>query len=101
MINELFNLEGKVALITGGTHGIGFAIGKVLGQAGAKICVNDISEEKLESCKADYAEYGIDVFTLKFDVTSEADVDRGIVITSYSIHYTKLYEWKKIFSTVI
>ncbi|NOY95099.1 MAG: gluconate 5-dehydrogenase, partial [Chlorobi bacterium] len=44
MINELFDLTGKVALITGGTHGIGMSIGKVLGKAGAKICVNDISE---------------------------------------------------------
>ena len=78
MIKELFDLTGKTALITGGTHGIGMAIGKVLGQAGARICVNDISEEKLESCKAEYAEAGIDVYTLKFDVTNEADVDKGI-----------------------
>ncbi len=78
MIQELFELSGKVALITGGTHGIGMAIGKVLGQAGAKICVNDISEEKLESCKAEYSSYGIDVYSIKFDVTSESDVDRGI-----------------------
>ena len=78
MIQELFDLKGKVALVTGGTHGIGMAIGKVLGKAGATICVNDISEEKLESCKKEYAEDGIDVYTLKFDVTDEADVDRGI-----------------------
>jgi len=78
MINELFNLKGKVALITGGTHGIGMAIGKTLGQAGAKVCVNDISEEKLESCKAEYASAGIDVYTLKFDVTNEEGVDKGI-----------------------
>ncbi|MCF6358080.1 MAG: SDR family NAD(P)-dependent oxidoreductase, partial [Draconibacterium sp.] len=78
MINELFNLNGKVTLITGGTHGIGMAIGKVLGQAGAKICVNDISEEKLEECKAEYEKVGVNVYTLKFDVTSEEDVDRGI-----------------------
>jgi gluconate 5-dehydrogenase len=78
MIQELFDLSGKVALITGGTHGIGMAIGKVLGQAGAKICVNDISDEKLESCKAEYAESGIDVYALKFDVTNEDDVDAGI-----------------------
>ena len=78
MIKELFDLTGKTALITGGTHGIGMAIGKVLGQAGARICVNDISEEKLKSCKAEYAEAGIDVYTLKFDVTNEADVDKGI-----------------------
>jgi gluconate 5-dehydrogenase len=78
MINELFDLKGKVALITGGTHGIGMAIGKVLGQAGAKICVNDISEEKLQSCRDEYKKSGIDVYTLKFNVTDESDVDRGI-----------------------
>ena len=33
-INDLFDLTGKVALVTGGTHGIGLAIGLVLGKAG-------------------------------------------------------------------
>ncbi len=77
-MQELFNLTGKVALVTGGTHGIGMAIGKRLAQAGAKLCVNDISNEKLAECKAEYAKDGIDVYTLKFDVTNEADVDAGI-----------------------
>lgn len=79
-MNELFDLTGKVALITGGTHGIGMAIGKVLGQAGAKICVNDLNQEKLDGCKAEYKAAGIDVFTVVFNVTDEADVDRGISI---------------------
>lgn len=79
-MNELFDLTGKVALITGGTHGIGMAIGKVLGQAGAKICVNDLSEEKLQACKTEYKTAGIDVFTVVFNVTDEADVDRGISV---------------------
>lgn len=79
-MNELFDLTGKVALITGGTHGIGMAIGKVLGKAGAKICVNDLSQEKLDSCKKEYKAEGIDVFTVIFNVTDEADVDLGISI---------------------
>jgi len=78
MIQELFDLTGKVALITGGTHGIGMAIGKTLGLAGAKICINDIDETKLEACKAEYAEAGVEVYTLTFNVTDETDVDAGI-----------------------
>jgi gluconate 5-dehydrogenase len=78
MINELFDLTGKVALITGGTHGIGMAIATTLGKAGTKIVVNDLSEEKLTSCKVEYKKIGLDVYTLKFDVTNETDVNRGI-----------------------
>lgn len=77
-MNNLFDLKGKVALITGGTHGIGMAIAKTLGQAGAKIVVNDISEEKLTSCKEEYTNSGLDVYTLIFDVTNEEAVDKGI-----------------------
>ncbi len=85
IINELFNLSGKVALITGGTHGIGMAIGKVLGQAGAKVVVNDLSQERLAACKVEYAKDGIDVFTLVFDVTNEADVDKGISLIEETV----------------
>lgn len=77
-MNDLFDLTGKVALITGGTHGIGMAMGKALGKAGAKICVNDLSESRLEDATRAYREAGIDPFTVVFDVTSEADVDAGI-----------------------
>ena len=77
-MNELFDLSGKVALVTGGTHGIGMACGKALAKAGAKLCVNDINDEKLESCKAEYAKDGIDVYTINFNVCSEEGVDKGV-----------------------
>ena len=78
MIQELFDLKGKVVLVTGGTHGIGMAVGTTLGKAGAKICVNDIDDAKLESAKAENAANGIDRHTVNFNVTDEADVDAGI-----------------------
>ena len=77
-MKELFDLTGKVALVTGGTHGIGLAIGLLLGKAGAKICVNDIQDDKLQSCKEAFKKEDMEVYTLKFNVTDEKDVDAGI-----------------------
>ena len=77
-VNELFDLSGKVALVTGGTHGIGMTCGIALASAGAKLCVNDIDDEKLAACKEEYKKQGIDVYTINFNVCSEAGVDAGI-----------------------
>jgi gluconate 5-dehydrogenase len=77
-MKDLFDLTGKVALVTGGTHGIGLAVGLLLGKAGAKVCVNDLQDDKLQSCKEAFKKEGLEVYTLKFNVTDETDVDKGI-----------------------
>jgi gluconate 5-dehydrogenase len=79
-MTDLFDLTGKVALVTGGTHGIGLATGILLAKAGARVCVNDISDDKLKSCRESFEKEGLDVYLLNFDVTSETDVDRGITL---------------------
>jgi gluconate 5-dehydrogenase len=78
MSRASFDLTGKVALVTGATHGIGMAVAKGLAHQGAKICVNDIDEAKLNGCEEEYKKDGVEVYRLKFDVTDEEDVDRGI-----------------------
>jgi gluconate 5-dehydrogenase len=84
-MKELFDLTGKVALVTGGTHGIGLATGLLLARAGAKVCVNDLDDAKLAICKESFIKEGLDVFTLRFNVTSEEDVDKGISLIEKAI----------------
>ena len=84
-MDNLFDLTGKVSLVTGGTQGIGLAIGIVLAKAGAKVCINGRSEEKLISCREAFIKEGLDVYTLKFDITDENDIDRGISLIEKEI----------------
>lgn len=77
-MKELYDLTGKVALVTGGTHGIGLAIGQLMARAGARVCVNDIQKEKLDNCTEEFKKEGLEVYTLLFDVTDESDVDSGV-----------------------
>jgi gluconate 5-dehydrogenase len=77
-MKSLFDLSGKVALVTGGTQGIGLAIGIVLAKAGARVCVNGRNEDKLMNCRKTFNREGLEVYTLKFDITDENDVDKGI-----------------------
>ena len=69
-----FDLTGKVALVTGASYGIGFAIAKGLASCGATICFNDINDELLQKGLANYKEAGIEAHGYVCDVTDEAAV---------------------------
>lgn len=71
----MFSLEGKVALVTGGVYGIGFAIAKALHQAGAKIVYNCHTEKSMETGVANYKEAGIEAKGYMCDVTDEEAVN--------------------------
>lgn len=71
----MFDLTGKVALVTGASYGIGYAIAKGFASFGAKIVFNDINEELVEKGLKSYAEDGIDAKGYVCDVTDEAAVE--------------------------
>ncbi len=64
-----YSLEGKVALITGASYGIGFAIAKAMASAGATIVFNDIKQELVDKGLAAYKAEGIEAHGYVCDVT--------------------------------
>ncbi len=73
MVN--FSLNGKVALVTGASYGIGFSIASAYAQAGAAIVFNDINQELVDKGIAAYKEMGIEAHGYVCDVTNEAQVE--------------------------
>lgn len=71
-----FSLEGKIALVTGASYGIGFAIAKAMAGAGATIVFNDIKQELVDKGLAAYKEEGIDAHGYVCDVTNEDAVNQ-------------------------
>ena len=72
--SKLFELTGKVALITGATHGIGLALARGLAQAGALVVINARNAEKLEQAVATLTREGLIVSGCRFDLLNGAEV---------------------------
>lgn len=75
---NLFDLTGKVALVTGGVHGLGMSMAKGLGNAGATIVVNNNTSDALEDAVAEYKACGLNAYGYVFDVTDEKAVASAI-----------------------
>lgn len=67
------NLEGRVALVTGGNKGIGRSVAMYLGRAGCRIAISGRSEEALAETRAALTDEGIDALSLTADMSRTAD----------------------------
>lgn len=70
-----FSLEGKVALVTGASYGIGFAMASALGEAGATVVFNDVNQELVDKGLAAYKEAGIEAHGYVANVTDESAIN--------------------------
>lgn len=73
-----FNLDGRLALITGSSAGIGFGLARGLAQAGATVVLNARNEKKLQAAADQLCSEGLNVHTRCFDVTLEEDVQSAV-----------------------
>ena len=73
---ENFSLKGKIALVTGASYGIGFAIASGFAKSGATIVFNDIKQELVDKGLAAYKEAGIEAHGYVCDVTNEDQVNQ-------------------------
>ncbi|MDO7487641.1 3-hydroxybutyrate dehydrogenase [Peribacillus frigoritolerans] len=67
-------VKDKVAIITGSARGIGFEIGKIFAENGAKVVLSDLDQNTVEKAALDLRNNGLEVIGLKADVTSEGDI---------------------------
>jgi gluconate 5-dehydrogenase len=78
MTNALFDLTGKVALITGSYQGLGLAIARGLGQAGATLILNGRNEGKLRQSVSRLSQEGLEVSGCCFDVSNSPQIRKRV-----------------------
>ena len=73
-VQQLFDLKGKTALVTGGSRGLGLQMAHALGEAGAKIIVSSRKADDLVQAVAELKGAGIDADYIAADCSKEADI---------------------------
>jgi len=75
---DLFDLTGRLALVTGSGQGLGLALARGLGGAGARVVLNDVVGERLDAAVSTLRGEGLDADGRMFDVTDEAAVEGAV-----------------------
>jgi NAD(P)-dependent dehydrogenase (short-subunit alcohol dehydrogenase family) len=78
VVDELFDVRGQVALVTGGASGLGYAFSSILADAGANVVVADVDPEGLKSAVADLSAGGNKVSGIALDVSDAAAVHAAV-----------------------
>lgn len=73
-----FRLDGRLALVTGSSAGIGLALARGLAQAGARVVLNGRDDQRLAAAAERLAAEGLDVHSHGFDVTDRAGVEAAV-----------------------
>lgn len=77
-MSDLFNLKGKRAFVTGATHGLGMAMAKGLGEAGAELIINGMTPSRMDDALEEYTNDGLKAHGFIFDVTQEDKAKKHI-----------------------
>lgn len=75
---DLFSLKGKVALVTGGTHGLGMAMAEGLALAGAELVITGTTPDKMDNALKHYEDKGFKATGCLFDVTDEKEAEKFV-----------------------
>ena len=73
-MTNLFSLESKIAIVTGGGSGLGRSIAKAFAQAGANVIIADVNRENAQKTSDEIKELGKKSFSIETNVTHKADV---------------------------
>lgn len=85
-----FSLKGKVALVTGASYGIGFALASAFAKQGAVIVFNDINQELVDKGMAAYKEAGIESHGYVCDVTNEDQVNEFVKQVTHDVGHINI-----------
>ncbi len=78
MTNQLFSVEGKTALVTGSTGGLGLSLARGLAESGAITIINGRNKQKVQARVGELKESGFTVYGFPFDITSGAEVQKTV-----------------------
>lgn len=84
-MNNLFDVSGKIALVTGSGQGIGFTLAKGLAKAGCTVILNDIVEERLKGSVEKLRAEGFSAHGFVFDVTNESQINQNIQLIQQEV----------------